>query len=611
MMSLRGDSNPGPAAYKAAALPLSYGGTSEKETRYFKKFSHNIFKLTQHKVSMAAKKKSRINKELVIISTLLLFLIYSYVYFAHLAVYDSPWPDESVYISMARYIHFLPTHIGVGYYETLRPPILPLIYSFGFFNYAPFDSITSPTPLSFQFINFLINFFALSMVFYLSILLSYRYLKKPLNHATLISLIVTLSFLLSFLFQNYIARLIPNIFSSGFILLPFIIFYLLDPLQEKKLSKKLFSFFIMGFLISIAFLLRFVNGILLAAVLLTNLIFFILAIYFSQKNRENKRNIFIEHFFFSFSLLLGFLIPILIYNYILTIFGTNIITQLIGSAATVSSSTWLFDSNISLYFNVFVKNYKFLLITLFLGLVTFVFIAFHSRLEKKRCYNKFVYISTALFFTALFFIAYYFFLQPSKQIRYLLDFMGVLYVLASLSLVAFYRRVLKLNRKYFYALIFILLIILFFDIKPTFDYLTFKVNKDTSSLQETNKIIQTLNAIGEINEGALIYTNKNDLLFYMPKVMANFNWYYIKKETNLILSGRIFSKEEFPLYYYRNALYRKPNSVIFILDFSMPCNPTFDCKYKEYIKSKLNNITRGNSITSSVMFWVINITNTT
>ena len=289
--------------------------------------------------------------------------------------------DEASYIGVAKHIY---SGGEIGFNEIARPVVLPIII--GFFWKLGINIVVAGRIIAFIF---------LIMLIYLTYLTGKELFNKT------IALIAAVMLFLTPIFFSYSFRILTGIPSSFFALLALYLFV-----------KKKNPFFI-GIFAGLAFLLRFPNGLVFAALMITFVI-----VLSKNKFAELKKVFFV---------LLGFLLPtlsFLIYNYIkykpfVSESWHAIFRPFIYATGVMSNETlWMFEKGYMFFIVELVKQNAFFVFCIF-GLIFFV----RKRLYKNANYNLLIMILVFLFG--------YFMQLAHKEIRYSLIFLPYLALIAS------------------------------------------------------------------------------------------------------------------------------------------------------------------------------------
>ena len=289
--------------------------------------------------------------------------------------------DEASYIGVAKHIY---SGGEIGFNEIARPVVLPIII--GFFWKLGANIVMAGRIIAFIF---------LMMLFYLTYLTGKELFNKT------IALIAAVMLFLTPIFFSYSFRILTGIPSSFFALLAIYLF-----VKKKNPS-------LIGIFAGLAFLLRFPNGLVFAALI----IIYVILLY-KNKFAELKK---------AFFVVLGFLLPtlsFLIYNYIkykpfVSESWHAIFRPFIYATGVMSNETlWMFEKGYVFFLVELVKQNAFFVFCIF-GLIFFV----RKRLYRNANYNLLMMILVLLFgyFTQL----------AHKEIRYSLIFLPYLALLAS------------------------------------------------------------------------------------------------------------------------------------------------------------------------------------
>ncbi|MEK6963378.1 MAG: glycosyltransferase family 39 protein [Nanoarchaeota archaeon] len=294
------------------------------------------------------------------------FILYSYQYV---------WWDSGVYIAMAKHLY---SYGHSGFWENIRPPLLPILMGPLWLLYLPF-------PL---FARVFVVFFSMG-----SLLLTYRIGKQLFNWQTGLIACALLAASNTYLFVgSQVLSDVPSIFLS------LLGVYLL--LQEYD--------FLSGLCIGFAFLTRFPQGFILVT---ASFYLFILWIRHQETfSRAFKRGV---------RVVSGFVIPAGIYLITNKVFFQSYFGPLQKAMEIVRTAPPNFvDVKFFYLTHLFLENILFL----------FAFIALYQLLKKKN------YAILALLALPVLFYFPYFALKPSREVRYLLILLPYLYLLAARGL---------------------------------------------------------------------------------------------------------------------------------------------------------------------------------
>lgn len=316
-------------------------------------------------------------KEKPLLYILILSLIIRIVYF----FFNHPlWWDSHVYIGMGKYIF---SGGKAGIWESFRPLVHPLILG------AFWKLGLSPIILG-KLVDLIFSL--------LAIYLTYLVGKEVFNKK--VGLIGALIFSLSPLFLMLTGLVLTEPLALVFGLLGIYLFT-----REK--------IFLSGFFLSLAFLTKFPQGILIAAVFL--------AILFNKTNLIKKlKNLMI--------LSMGFIIPVvpyLVFNYFSY---PNIFEPFISGSWIVTTATWVYGSGATFYFtHFFLRNWIYLF---FFGYIYYFF-----KENQWKDLRKLV-----IFLTPILVLLYFTFQVPRKETRYLIMALPFLAMLVSYTVIKIYYR---------------------------------------------------------------------------------------------------------------------------------------------------------------------------
>ena len=383
--------------------------------------------------------KKFLKEHYLIIIIILIFLFYRVQVLLN---YYSFGFDASIYIGQAKYIYSLG---ATGYFEPLRPLVLPLIIGIGWlfgFNIIVWGKIIE--------ILFSIG----------TIILVYIIASKLHNKiAGLISAGLLAITPIYFLYSDKILTGIPSAF---FALLSF---YFL-------INKK---YWLTGLFAAISFMTRFPQGVLLIAYALTFMILII-------QTKGKIRKIFYGN-------LIKFAIP-----YVLVVFSYLVFNLfkywsadskieamfwpfIHGSTTITTSGLWLYSGTFFYYFSqLYKQNYFFML--------SFVFLLFYiSEKKYKQQHFNFLLIAPILFLI-------YFTQLPHKEVRFALIFLPYISMLSGIALSKIYNFV--ENKKKLLVLFFVILLLIIYlkgMPKPSLqEYVEPRVDDVCSFIQENNLI---------------------------------------------------------------------------------------------------------------------------
>ncbi|MBW3016852.1 glycosyltransferase family 39 protein [Candidatus Woesearchaeota archaeon] len=351
----------------------------------------------------------------LIIAVFLAYRIYSTVKFFGVCY------DCSIYISQAKYIFSLGAS---GYFESLRPLVLPIILGFGWL--LGIDAVVFGKIVS-------ISFSAATIFLVYEICRQMK--KKPAGTFAAILLAITPLYFL------YSGKILTGIPSTFFALISFYFF-----------MKRRYA--LTGLFAALAFMTRFPQGILLVSYSLV----FIVQLIVSRKLKMFKQisrdytKLFVPYFLV--------VISFLIFNAFKYSDADTLVEAVfwpfVHGATTISKSgLWMYQGDIFYYFvNLFRENY------LIIFSVLIVFYYFYEKMYKKANYNF-------LLFTPLLFILY-FTQMPHKELRFALVFLPYIAILSGMGFQKIYDYVIERKRLLvvlFLALIIIVSVINFPDMK--------------------------------------------------------------------------------------------------------------------------------------------------
>lgn len=353
-----------------------------------------------------------INKQKSILFIILFIYLLFLVWFSFTDTFV--WWDESVYLGMGKYIA---SGGSLGIWEIFRPPLLPLFYAFLF-------KLNIPLVLSGKILVIFSSIFAL----YLTYLIS-ESIKKGAGLYSCIFLMIT-----------------PVFFGFSRVPMTDIISIFLALLSIHFFIKE--RFFLTGLSISLVFLLRFPQGLIIVPIGIA----FIINSY-----NENFKLWFINSVAGLFKIFLGFIILVSLYlisNYIL--YG-DILKPFIMASDAVSLSSSLYDYGLFYYFKSLYTITPFLYLSLLFPLF---YVNKNYIIESKNKKNLLSILIVTLIVTL------YFFMQIHKELRYSLAFIPYLAILSGISL-HFIMSLIK-NKK---LLVIIFIIYLLFFIFTKISYL--------------------------------------------------------------------------------------------------------------------------------------------
>lgn len=294
--------------------------------------------------------------------------------------YDAIWWDEAVYIDMGKY---LATMGKMGYWEFFRPPLLPVFYALLYNIHLPLMLVGKSVVV-----------LASVGLIYLAFLLAEKIRKDSGLWAGLFLSITPVFF--------YFSKIALSDITSAYIATLALYFFI----NRKD--------FISGFLIGVAFLTRFPQGLILVPILLSVL----------YREYDGASSYFKRVLRSSLVIFGGFLmlvVPYLISNHF---FYGSVFGPLIYGNQIISAYYFIYFKGFWFYVTELWHTAPFL----FLSALSFIFVALQF---KKSSLKNIPLVS--VFITAVVFCAY-FFIQPHKELRYGLAFISYLAVLSGVGL---------------------------------------------------------------------------------------------------------------------------------------------------------------------------------
>ncbi|MBW2995253.1 glycosyltransferase family 39 protein [Candidatus Woesearchaeota archaeon] len=329
--------------------------------------------------------------------------------------YHSVGFDASIYLGQAKFIY---SFGSAGYFEPLRPLVLPIILGIGWI--LGFDIVVWG-----KIIELVIATSTLLLVYVIA-----SKLQDKIAGVLSAALLATTP--LFFLYSDKILTGIPSAF--------FALLSLYFLIKEKYRLTGLFA--------AISFMTRFPQGILLLAYILV----FTISFFQAKKKKKVCRN------FLEFAVPYAIIVIIyLIFNAIKYRSADTIIEAVFwpfvhGSTTIASSGLWLYSGSLFFYFLELYKQNIFLILC-------FVFI-FYYIYEKRFKQTEFNFLLIA----PVLFLAYFTYLEH-KEIRFALIFLPYLSMMSSIVLSKIYDYV--KNRRKFLVLFFIaLLVVIYFKQLP-------------------------------------------------------------------------------------------------------------------------------------------------
>ncbi len=505
------------------------------------------------------KKIIKENKELVI-SIIFITTILAIIHYIIYPSLINPWTDEVIYIEMSRYLAGSINSGISGFYELMRPPMLPLLYSpLYLLGIVKEISITSLESLNIEkyvlplyIYKYFLNLLGFLITFFLILKLTQYRSKKDKILAIISATIILIYIIFNEIYINYGGRIIPDPLSGSIALLSLLLILVYKPFTN--ISKKSYLIlFISGLLFGLSFLTRFTQGLIFMVFIVTIILF--------QKEKRMKLLI---------SLLAGFIFPLLIYNSFLLSMNSNLLNVLKRSSLIVKEDSLLFNES-SLFY---LKKLLYTLSGLFLLFIAYPFI----KQKKKKVEEKVIIYSIYIY--VLVFLTYLIFFFPLKVDRYLLIVLPGMSVIAGISLYRLFKK-----DKWIYAVIILLFMFLFItNISSSKKVIQWHTIRGEEYLKDMNFIIKNLKSMNIESDNYILFTNKVELGMYLKNTFTYIRWRYQKREISSFIN-KSNSKRYSTIYPRFNI--NKEYILIPIIDYSI--NIPNEDRYKEELKEFLSN----------------------
>lgn len=405
---------------------------------------------------------------------LILFLLVVQLIFVSFP--NTPWWDEAIYVGMAKFVY---SFGKIGFWEYFRPPIWPIFLSFFF-------------KIGFTIKNIHIIQALISMVF---LIFTYLISEKIKPKSGVLSILLISSTLLYF---GFIHVLLSVYLSLLFAIISIYLF-----------TKQ--RYFLSGVLLSLSFLTRFPQGLLLLGYGLVFLVDLIIHKDNKQKVKTIKNGLIT---------LLGFILTFVPYAIHSKIYYGGYFNPIIFGSKVAADTAKFFQEPLLFYFKVILLNN-------FLYIFAIIFIILYIKNKLWSDKNKtIIFVSLILFFT-------YFTYNSHKEARYILVAIPYLAVAASYGIMTLLD-ILKnmqqnLSSKYFKILkkikvnlsssIYNILIIILL-----FVTLSFMIGSSAYSNWFTPTQEEFYGYFSDDSQGLLLAANPNYIFFTEKPITFMVNW---------------------------------------------------------------------------------------